>query len=89
MCKNAAFYNLFIGTITHDQEKSIDFVIASILFTNSIIKYYVKLELDCTSNHQTIYTTIEYSKHCKSLKPGKRFCLNQIKEKEFMRCLKK
>lgn len=61
--KNVVFYKLSTCIVTHDQGVSIDLVIASTLLTNSIIEYYIELELDCTSNQQTIYTTIEYGKY--------------------------
>ena len=60
MSENAAFYKLSTGTITHDQGESIDLVIASTPLTNSIVECYVEPELDCTSNHRTICTTIKY-----------------------------
>lgn len=67
--------------MSHDQRGTIDLVIASTLFINSISKYYVKQGLDCTSNHQRIDTIIEYDGHYKSQKPSKRFWPNQKKKK--------
>ena len=61
--ENAVFYKLSTSTVTHDQGGSIDLIIASTPLTNSIVEYYVEPELDCTSDEQTICTTIEYSKH--------------------------
>ena len=60
--ENAAFYELHTGTVTHDQKGSIDFVIASTLLTNFNVECYVEPELDCTSDHRTICTTIEYGR---------------------------
>lgn len=89
MSENAVFYKLPIGTVTHDQGGSIDLVNASTPLTNSIIECYVEHELDCSSNHRTICTTVEYSGQCRSQKPGERFWLDQMQEKEFVLCLER
>lgn len=82
--KNATFYKVPTGLITHDQRESINLVIASTFFTNSIVECYIEPKLDCTSNHQTICTTIEDCGHHRSQNPGGRFWLCQIKEEEFV-----
>ena len=89
MSKNAAFYELLTGTVTHDPGGSINLIIASTSLTNSIVEGYVKHELDYTSDNRTICTTIEYGGNCRSQKPGRRFRLDQIKEKEFVLCLER
>lgn len=65
---------------------SIDLVVASSSLTSSLVECYIDLELDCTSDYQTILTTIKISRYHRGEKPGGRFQLDKIKIKEFIMC---
>ncbi len=84
MTTNGGEYGLTSGTVTHQRGGAIDLVITIGYLASQITECYTDNNLDVTSNHKVIITTVELrGKWEGSHIPGK-FQLGKLDEKMFI-----